>query len=331
MTTAVIDGFKPMFGAHCETVATGSLLKTAGIDLSEAMLFGLGEGLSFVFLNLAALPLPFVGGRVKPYELTQNLCRHLGVACNVSETSSKSKSWAMLEDAISEGKPVGLQLDAYHLDYFSIPFHFAGHCVAAYGFDAEMVWLVDTVQQGSLHQVARSRIEAARFERGSMSARARAWTIECKGTSIELADAIRTAIRANANAYLSPPFQGATYLGIRKMAASLPKWRQISRNLQSDFRQAAQLMERAGTGGSVFRNFYRDFLIEAGTQLGQAHDLLAEATEHIAVSAKDWASVAGLIENAGITDDDAPLKEASAICMRIADMEVAAMKLLARL
>ena len=50
--TVAIAGFEPYVGQHCETVATGSLLGTAGVRLSEPMLFGLGEGLGFIFINL---------------------------------------------------------------------------------------------------------------------------------------------------------------------------------------------------------------------------------------------------------------------------------------
>ena len=38
-------------GEHCETVAIGTLLAQRGSGLSEPMLFGLGEGLSFIFLT----------------------------------------------------------------------------------------------------------------------------------------------------------------------------------------------------------------------------------------------------------------------------------------
>jgi len=69
----------PYVGQHCETVATGSLLGAVGVKLSEPMLFGLGEGLGFIFINLSSLPLPFVGGRVKPFALTTALCANLGV------------------------------------------------------------------------------------------------------------------------------------------------------------------------------------------------------------------------------------------------------------
>ena len=43
---------KPYIGQHCESTATGTLLGQIGVELSEPMLFGLGEGLSFIFWNM---------------------------------------------------------------------------------------------------------------------------------------------------------------------------------------------------------------------------------------------------------------------------------------
>lgn len=110
--------FKPFVGVHCETVATGTLLNHVGLELSEPMLFGLGEGFAFVFLKLSSLPLPFLGGRPKPFELTSNLCRHLGLDFRSAETTSKRKAWKQLERELSAQRPVGLQVDCFYLDYF---------------------------------------------------------------------------------------------------------------------------------------------------------------------------------------------------------------------
>jgi hypothetical protein len=325
-----VPGFKPFVGQHCETVATGSLLGAAGIDLSEPMLFGLGEGLGFIFINLSSLPLPFVGGRVKPFALTTALCKNLGLTCKAVETSSKTKAWSTLESALREGRPVGLQLDCFHLDYFSRPIHFAGHFVAAHGFDAEDVWLVDTAPQGSAQRASRRNVEAARFEKGPMAAKARSWTIAAPTRPPDLAKAVRVAIRANARDYLSPAFKGASFLGIGKLADSLPSWLDIAKDPANDLALAALLMEKAGTGGSLFRNFYRDFLHEARDPLGatpelkRAHGLFAE-------SAAEWAAVTAAIESAGKSGDAAPLRDAAARCRRIAETEVEAMRLLAKI
>jgi hypothetical protein len=322
-----VPGFQPFVGQHCETVATGSLLGAVGIHLSEPMLFGLGEGLGFIFINLSSLPLPFVGGRVKPFALTTALGNNLGLNCVALETTSKPKAWATLEQSLRNGQPVGLQLDCFHLEYFSRPVHFAGHFVAAHGFDERNVLLVDTAPQGSSQRATRKSVEAARFAKGPMAAKARSWTITAPKRMPDLGEPVRNALRANARDYLSPGFKGASHLGIAKLAGSLPKWLELAKDPAADLGLAALLMEKAGTGGSLFRNLFRDFLLEARDHVGAKPDL-KRAHALFCESADEWAAVAALIESAGRAGDAAPLREASARCLRIADTEACAMRLL---
>lgn len=56
----IIEKIKPFEGQHCETTATGTLLKQLNIELSEPMLFGIGEGLGFIFWNMKIMPFPFL-------------------------------------------------------------------------------------------------------------------------------------------------------------------------------------------------------------------------------------------------------------------------------
>jgi len=89
-------------------------------------------------------------------------------------------------------------------------------------------------------------------------------------------------------------------------------------------------MEKAGTGGSLFRNFYRDFLREAREHVG-AKPALTRAQAAFAEAATEWSAVAALIESAGRSAEAAPLVDAAARCRRIADLETAAMQSLAAL
>jgi Domain of unknown function (DUF4872)/Butirosin biosynthesis protein H, N-terminal len=323
--------FDPFVGVHCETVATGSLLKAAGVELSEPMLFGLGEGLSFVLLNLSSLPLPFVGGRPKPFELTQRLCRNLGIDCHSSETVSRPKAWQQLEVALGQRIPVGLQLDCFYLDYFEKPPHFAGHFVAAYALDGDEVKLVDTVQQGTLQIVSRASLEAARHAKGPMSSRARMYTVEVNRNVASFEGAVRTAIRANAERYLRPLFSGMGVPGIEKLAKSLPTWLQKSQSPRSDLQLASDLMERAGTGGALFRNLYRDFLTEAIDVLTQSESVITEARDRFDAAASKWTSIATHLEWAGAQGRADCLLDAANDCREIAAIELSAMQILAGL
>ena len=68
----IIKNFKPFNGISCEPTTTGCLLNHMGINLSEPMIFGLGEGLGFIFWNMKIMDFPFIGGRIKQDLLTQN-------------------------------------------------------------------------------------------------------------------------------------------------------------------------------------------------------------------------------------------------------------------
>lgn len=323
----------PFRGVHCETVATGTLLGALGCDLSEPMLFGLGEGLAFVFLNLSSLPLPFLGGRSKPFALTEAICRNLGVNLRTEETSSHKKAWAGLEAALGKGQPVGLQLDCFYLPYFRNAPHFAGHFVAAIGVDRDVVTVVDTVQQGSVQRVARAELEQARHARGPMSARARAYTVQggSRATRASLGTAALAAIRANAHRYLHPEFSGMGARGLAKLATSLPSWLTKAKSPSDDLRLAADLMEKAGTGGALFRNLYRDFLDEVARLAPPQARALRTARDGFARAAEHWRAIAHLLERSARDGRAQHLTDAADLCRSITEAEVGAMKLLADL
>jgi len=174
----IIKNIKLFKGQHCETTAAGNLLSHIGINLSEPMLFGLGEGLNFIIWNMKTMDFPFLGGRIKTDLLTQNIARHLNLKLNVRETSSPKKAWKNVKEKIDAEIPVGIKLDCYHLDYFTNKIHFAGHYVAMYGYDENNVYLADTIQQGGLVKTSLKNFELARNEKGPMSSKNLSYTIE---------------------------------------------------------------------------------------------------------------------------------------------------------
>jgi len=142
-----------------------------GIELSEPMLFGLGEGLSFIYWNMRTMDFPFLGGRIKTDLLTRHICSKFGLQLSVHETPSKAKAWQNVKQLLDAGRPVGLKLDAYHLEYFTNPFHFAGHYVAIYGYDDYYAYLVDTRQQGGRVRTSLESLALARAEKGPISSK----------------------------------------------------------------------------------------------------------------------------------------------------------------
>lgn len=326
----IIDGLDTTGGVHCETSTLGVLFEHAGLELSEPMRFGLASGLSFIIWDSKQQAVPFLGGRVKPFELTRHLCGRLCIGLDVHETTSARKAWEHVRDAIDGGTPVGLQLDSYHLEYFTSRVHFAGHVVAMYGYDDEQAWLVDTAQQGGHVRTSLESLTRARAEKGPMAAKHRSFTVRVPEGGVDPVAAIVPAIVAGAEAFLSPPIANFGGRGIRTAAQRIPTWLDRVADPRRDLPLIAMLMERAGTGGALFRNLYRDFLGESVEALGSAGrdadaQVVARGRDAFAESAARWTRVAGLIETAGESGERQRLVEAGRVLEEIAEIEIAAM------
>ncbi len=321
--TALIKNFKTFNGQHCETTATGTLLNNIGIEFSEPMLFGLGEGLGFIFWNMKIMDFPFIGGRVKPDLLTKNLCENLKLKLIVKETSSVKKAWESLKDNIDNDIVTALKLDCYHLDYFTNKIHFAGHYVSMYGYDDKKAFLVDTEQQGAKVKTSLKNLSLARNEKGPMSSKNLSYTIENLNKPYDLKKVILKALKNNAHDFLNPPIKNIGYKGIIKTSSEIKKWFKSSKNIETEFSTSAMLMEKAGTGGALFRNIYSSFLKESYEllqleEIKNSHLLFCE-------SAKLWTEVSHLFEQTSETQEIKYINKASDILLKIADIEQEAM------
>lgn len=322
----IIKNFKPFVGQHCETTATGTLLNQLGIELSEPMLFGIGEGLGYIIWKMKTMDFPFIGGRVKTDLLSENICRNLNLKLEVKETSSLKKAWANIEAPLSEGKAVGLKLDCYHLEYFSNAIHFAGHYAAMYGYDEKFAYLIDTDQQGGQVKTTLENLAKARNERGPMSSRNRSFTIQQTEPLPDLTKVIKKAIFNNAKAFLNPPIKNLTYKGIHKTATEIKKWFKTSKDIKTEFQTSAMLMERAGTGGALFRNLYRDFLHESAERMDDR--VIRKAYERFKIIAAQWTEISNLFLKVGETQDEKYLNQASEIFIELSEQEKEAMETL---
>ena len=317
---------RPYIGQHCESTAAGTLLGQIGVELSEPLLFGLGEGLSFIYWNMKIMDFPFIGGRVKPDLLTANIAKNLGLKLTVKETSSKTKAWEAVKQLLDDNKAVGLKLDCYHLEYFSNPIHFAGHYLAILGYDDSKAFLVDTKQQGSEVTTSLKSLELARSEKGAMSSRNLYYILEKDGATTPLKSATVAAIRSNVKAYLNPPIKNLNYKGIEKASGEIIKWFDSSKDARTEFATSAMIMDRAGTGGALFRNLYRDFLQQAYELTG--NQAIGEAHKAFVGVARSWSDVIALFEKVAETGEREYVLQASEKLKALAVEEKQAVQLL---
>lgn len=321
-----IEDFKGYEGQHCETTSTGSLLKFLNIELSEPMLFGIGEGLGYIYWNMKIMDFPFIGGRIKPDLLTKNIAKNLGLQLDVQETSSIKKAWQNVKEKIDHNIPVGIKLDSYYLEYFTTKIHFAGHYVALYGYDESHAYLVDTSQQGRYVKTTLKNLELARSEKGPMSSKNLSYSLNRQDQNLDLKKIIPKAIVNNATDYLNPPIQNIGYKGILKTSVEIKKWFKASKDIEKDFVTTSKLMEKGGTGGSIFRNFYRDFLSESHNFIPDSN--IKKSQKMFIEIANLWREVAELFEKTGKTADIKYIHRASEILISLSEKEKKAMELL---
>ncbi|MCP5075387.1 MAG: BtrH N-terminal domain-containing protein [Rhodobacteraceae bacterium] len=321
-----VNEIDPFVGVHCETTATGTLLRQLGYELSEPMMFGLGEGLGFMFWKMKFMDFPFIGGRVKQGVLTENIARNLGLELERRETASVKKAWNTVKTMLDEGAVVGLQLDSYYLDYFPEKFHFAGHFAALYGYDDTDAYMIDTKPNGGRVKTSLDSLALARNEKGPMAAKNLMYRLIETDEKPDVSKVVLGAIRRNAEDYLTPPIGNFGFKGVQKTSKEIIKWFRNSQNITHEFTTTAMLMEKAGTGGALFRNLYRDFLGEAFDLTGREE--LAHAQERFVAIAQNWAAVAALLEKAGLEQDEGCITDASGILEELSKQEFEAMGLL---
>ena len=89
---------------HCITNAMKQIFNFYGHPLSEEMLFGLGEGLDFAYINMAHSPM--VSGRSKIMEFEGILSKRLGVGMKFRKGRDNNKSFEAARKMLSSGMVV---------------------------------------------------------------------------------------------------------------------------------------------------------------------------------------------------------------------------------
>lgn len=309
----------PYVGNHCESTTLVNLLRQREIDLSESLIFGLAGGLSFIYWRTKQMPTPFVGGRIKPDTLSDNLANALNLRLSVHETSSVNRAKEHLLAELDSGTVVGLKLDRYFLDYSTDDFRFAAHYVACVGYDDDRFALVETQPLG-LQWASGESLATARNARGPMSSRNRAFTIDIpKGGLPDLGEAARKGIKSAAEDFLNPPISNFGYKGMHKVADLMPQWLDDLDSPAESLPEICTIMEDAGTGGGLFRMMWAEFLTETADITGTGE--FQEISDAYREVSKKWTEVAGLLNEAGVASSRESLHSASKIVHEVAEKE----------
>ena len=313
--------------AHCESGVMSTLLRSHGIDMNEAMVFGLASALTYVYLPVIKLAgMPLISYRIPPRHIIKRLCKRLALPLVSQTFRHPQDGQRALDEALAAGKLVGLQTSVYWLPYFppEMRFHFNAHNLLVYGKDGDDYLISDPVfaqvQRCSAPDLAR-----ARFAKGALASKGLMYTLQdtrlnAPGAA-ELHTLITRAIRHNARHMLAPLF----FVGVRGMhtvARRIATLEHKPQQYQKLFLgHLVRMQEEIGTGGAGFRYLYAYFLEQAASHC--ANPALQHAATTLTDIGDHWRHFATLCVKACKQPDPAQLAPLAGELQQLAAREKA--------
>lgn len=310
----IIEDFTPLAGKNDITTAIREVIKYYGVNLSEEMLFGLGAGLHFYYINMRSLPHPVIGGKTLPRKFEENLTQHSHINIKVNSVEDKINAWNQLRSKLITNHPVIVYVEMSELGYIHMPNdqRFGSHCVTVFGFDEDKqtVYVSDRDQQGfpitvspleqpdSFHVVPFQELMKARASKMEPFPPENTWLeIEWNYYHFLTRFQIFSAIKENMIQFLNAPRKNEGIRAIQLFTRSMENWKNWSAEKLKRAALNAFIMidQIGGTGGGAFRKMYGQFLLEAA-HLAAAPALGAVGEQYLFLS-DQWDEVGHLFFN----------------------------------
>ncbi len=272
--TSSIPNFNHIPGVHCTSSAIRDVFEFHGLNMSEAMIFGLGSGMGLGYGKLGREN-PIIGGR--QYKFEDNLCNLLNIGLNKFTTSNKEEGWQQLKEMLENDLPATINVDMAYLPYQELPedFHFGQHAIVVAGYNSEnsTVLIADT-HFPDLKEISLEDLTKARNSSYSRWMDPRnfiyEFTFPGEGEIPDFKDIIPIAIRKTGEniqkkSRIMRIFRMTNGLeAISKFSQSLERLPSLTNSvLQERCNEIAGFISEYGTGGGLFRYLYSQFLQES--------------------------------------------------------------------
>jgi hypothetical protein len=326
-----IEGYRNVPGQHCGSTAMRNLTRHyCGLELSEAMVFGLGSGLHFLLLETELYePGVLMFGRTATMEV--DYAEALGLHYTEQVEADDAKAWRVVREEVLAGRPTMLSGDALYLDYRDFKVHFPAHRFVLLGFDDEVrkALVADRIDEAA-QPCAYEALAASRNPKDFIST----WNLWGKfhdgRVGRTLSEACAIAIPRAARRLLDNDLGGVQVpeggavtatgglAGLDRLAERLPDFlaRPSGKALA---RYAAACIESFGTGGGNFRVMTSAFLQEVHD--AGFFDVRAEEVEAMRESARTWTSLSDHLRAFSVGEEDGMVDAAVAAVIAIRDTE----------
>ena len=234
-----------------------------GVQLSEAMCFGIGAGLGIWYLDLAgSSPSRLV--HVRSADIEEQFFTRIGYPFNWELFYDPLQSEHALCAAVDRGVPALIRTDIYYLPYYRSSTHFPGHVIVVWGYDkGRKTFIVTDTEKEDPIEVGFEDMRKARFQdNGFFQMQGNLFAPFKISVPADLADVIRRAISFNSRVILDETGEVQGITGLKKWETEIMAWADYP-DWQWTARFTYQVIERRGTGGGGFRFLYADFLQQA--------------------------------------------------------------------
>jgi hypothetical protein len=301
-----------------------ALLRERGTSLSEAMVFGIGAGLTYAYLPFVKLGgLPLISYRMPPRSIMKGVSKRLGITMQYDTFKTVDAGMRALDAQLAAGRVVGLQTSVFWLPYFppDMRFHFNAHNLVVYGKRDGTYLISDPVFEHTVECDAES-LAKARFVRGALAPNGLLYYPRELPASVNLEPAIRKAVRFTSGMMLHTPLPIIGVRGIRLVSRKIAKLKATDEKRNKLLLgHIVRMQEEIGTGGAGFRFLYAAFLQEAARITGEgtfeecARELTAAGDvwrDFALTCAKmcknrepmDYARLAGMLERCAVLEAD---------------------------
>lgn len=319
-----IDSYPHRLGGHCGSGAFRDLLEHQALDwgapLNEGIVFALGGALDLSYLRSdQILPPVYLVGRGADMEL--DLPKRLGARVTMRQTGDAAEGWQWVRAEIDEGRPVLVWADIAELPYLRVRLQMSRHDIVIIGYDevTEVAYVVDN-DRVEVQEVPYEKLARARHSQGFPGPNRHAtylieWPDELPPLAPLAAEAFRQAATTMHStggrqiASLPGAFSGTGLDAASLFAQDIATWPDEFDPAVLDvaLRSLGAFVEKAGTGGGLFRRLLADGAREIATILNEPG---VDTVTSVALACADrWSEVAAL---AGARDVDLSLRARNA-------------------
>ncbi|NHJ04751.1 MAG: DUF4872 domain-containing protein [Candidatus Heimdallarchaeota archaeon] len=305
-------------GKNCQISSLQKILEFNNFIISEEMLFGVGSGIGFLYWHVKDISIPFSGGMNsgKFPGLTGRIVNCLNGNYQILKTSSVKLAHKHLKETLHMNQPAMVCVDMAYIDYFGVHEneHFGQHIFLVYGIDEpeNIAYISDRFDV--VVTLPLTRLQQARSSfHPPFPAMNRLLRFNFPEKLPDLKLLINQGIQENTNFMFNHPLENFGLSGILKWSKELEKYPKLITEKNKLLRTLLNhyiYIETGGTGGSLFRKMYSEFLKQA-FEITQKYNHFEASQDFLQIATK-WTEIA----HSFLSDDFPMLKEIREILLK---------------